>query len=89
MTADGLYLEFDPEANAIYIGLTPAAQEPGGVVTTRPLDDRRRVDYDASGTPVGVEFTSVDRGVDLRDVPEAARVADLIKTLKGVKVLTA
>ncbi len=39
----------------------------------------RGVDYAADGTPVGVEFLNVSRGVDLTDVPRADEIARLLR----------
>jgi len=39
----------------------------------------RGVDYAADGTPVGVEFLNVSRGIDLTDVPRADEIARLLR----------
>ena len=78
-----MQLEYDPEADAIYISLT-GDERP--VSRTEELDDLRSVDYDANGEPVGVEFLSVSDGIDLARVPQQASVAEI---LRAVHVVTA
>ena len=38
----------------------------------------RGVDYAADGTPVGIEFLNVSRGVDLTGVPRADEILQLL-----------
>lgn len=59
-----LTLEHDAEANAVYIRLSQAP-----IAQTRELDENRRVDYDAAGDIVGLEFLTVSDGVDLSNLP--------------------
>jgi uncharacterized protein YuzE len=66
----------DREADALYVRLRE-----GPAARTEELDDFRNVDYDADGRPIGIEFLAASRGVDLRDVPEAAIVAAALRGL--------
>ena len=43
------------------------------------IDRERRVDYAEDGTPIGVELLCADQGVDLRDLPHADRLADVLR----------
>ena len=75
--------EYDPDADAIYVYLRDARP-----VKTVAIDDLRNVDYDGDGRVVGVELPDVSGGIDLRDVPFAHRVAQLITDLNlGIRVL--
>lgn len=75
--------EYDPDADAIYVYLRDARP-----VRTVAIDDLRNVDYDGDGRVVGVELLDVNGGIDLRDVPFAHRVAQLITDLNlGIRVL--
>ena len=47
---------------------------------------QRGVDYAEDGTPIGVEFLNVNRGVDLTDVPRADEIAQLLGA-HGIRVL--
>ena len=66
-------LQYDEEADAIYIRLSDKAYSYG-----EELDRERRVDYAADGSPVGIELLCVSTGVDVRDLPEQAEVAKLL-----------
>lgn len=68
--------KYDREADAIYIYLAKAPYAYG-----RDLDDERRVDYAADGTPIGVEITCVSTGVDVEDLPQSAEIAKLLERL--------
>lgn len=59
-----MYLEIDPTVSAAYVTLTEK-----DVDRTEVLDQRRRIDYDAFGELVGIEFLDVLHGVDLHDLP--------------------
>lgn len=84
MSVRMLSLEYDPEADALYVWLTA----PGTASDrTDALDDARAVDYDDHGRPVGVEFLSVSRGVDLTAVPEAQAIATLLAKLPAIKAV--
>ena len=72
----GMQVQYDPEADAIYVRL----RESEGSIRTERVDERRLVDYNASGDVAGVELLSVSRGVDLRGLPEAARIADAMRS---------
>lgn len=76
-----LRYSYDPSVDALYVYLSDEPYDHGVA-----LDDARHVDYDAGGTPVGVELLSPRAlGVDLRAVPEAASLAELLTHL-GIRV---
>jgi uncharacterized protein YuzE len=84
MTSPSLSLEFDPQADAIYVWLaTPGTPSH----RTETLDDGRVVDYDDRRSPIGVEFLAVTRGIDLADVPEADAIAALLARLPSIKAV--
>jgi len=59
-------LKHDKKADAIYVHLSDAPYTYG-----KDLDTERRIDYDASGKPRGIEVTCVSHGVNLDDLPES------------------
>jgi uncharacterized protein YuzE len=63
-------VEFDREADAIYVTLRDGKYRRG-----KDLDDHRRVDYDADGNPIGIEFLFVSHGVNVDDIPASEQVA--------------
>jgi len=63
----------DGEADAVYIGLSDVPYAYG-----IDLDDVRRIDYAADGTPVGVELLCVNGGVDLEGLPSADRIEQVL-----------
>ncbi len=69
-----MLLEYDPDADAIYISL---AREEVPVAKTVELDDERNVGYAADGTPIGVELLNVSHGVRLADIPHASEISEL------------
>jgi YD repeat-containing protein len=69
-----MYLTYDQQADAVYVYFS---QRP--VVRTEALGDAVAVDYDAAGTPVGVEFLNVSSGIDLAHVPRRSEVAKLLE----------
>lgn len=69
-----LQVEYDPEADVLYVRLTTGVK----VARTHSLDDMRLIDYSADGGVVGVEFIDASEGVDLSDVPFAHKVEALI-----------
>lgn len=79
-------LTYDPEADAIYVYLTGEEATP---IEQRELDDRRSVDYDAGGEPIGVELLSVSRGVTLAGLPQAEEIAALLRGLSSIRVAAA
>jgi hypothetical protein len=69
-----LSVEFDREANALYIRLSDKPYAFG-----EDINHERRIDYAADHTPIGVEFTCVDEGVDVRDLPRADEIAQALR----------
>ncbi len=71
----------NPKADAVYIRLL---DEPIGY--TEELDDNRLIDRTLNpGRPVGVDLSSVSKGVNLAGLPEAEAIGKMLTGL-GVKV---
>ncbi|MGH2633959.1 MAG: DUF2283 domain-containing protein [Tepidiformaceae bacterium] len=68
------YVEFDEEADVLYVRLRPGA----AIDKTVSLDDMRLIDYSTDGAVVGLEFLDARAGIDLSDVPFAHRAEQLI-----------
>lgn len=66
-------IRYDPEADALYVRLTEGAS-----ATQKSLGDLRIIDYSVDGAVLGVEFIGASEGVELRDVPFAQRIQQLI-----------
>ncbi|MCK4368899.1 MAG: DUF2283 domain-containing protein [Dehalococcoidales bacterium] len=66
-------LEYDREADAIYIYLSDAPYAYGV-----DLDDERRIDYDAAGNPMGIELLCVSEGVIPNDLPHRGEIERLL-----------
>lgn len=64
---------YDREADVLYVALRD-----GPSATQTAMDDLRIIDHSADGAVVGVEFICASGGIDLRDVPFALRVEELI-----------
>jgi len=73
-------LEYDRQADAIYLYLTDAPYAYG-----RDLDNERRIDYSADGKVRGVEFLCVSKGVVVDDLPQSAEIARMLQG-KHIKV---
>jgi uncharacterized protein YuzE len=74
-------LEYDKEADAVYIYFSKAAYSHG-----KKLDAQRRIDYGPDGSVRGVELLNVTRGVDLRALPEQEEISRLLEK-ENLKVL--
>jgi uncharacterized protein YuzE len=69
-------LAYDDEASAIWIGLRDGESRGAREVSPHTL-----VHYGTKGEVLGVEFIVVSQGIDLTDVPEADRVAGLLRAI--------
>jgi uncharacterized protein YuzE len=78
-----LKVEHDPEADAAYVHLGTARRD--AFAFTRRLDDCRLVDVASDGTPLGVDFMVVSRGVDLRGLPEPEALAAALSA-RGIPI---
>ncbi len=67
-------LEYDPEADAVYIWLRELPYAFG-----EDLDHERRVDYAADMKPIGIELLDVSKGVNLDDLPQRHDVERLLE----------
>ena len=73
-------IEYDKEADAIYIGLN---EKP--VSYTKSLDDSRNIDFDADNNPIGIELLNVSSGVTVGKLPFAGPLARILENL-NIKV---
>jgi len=67
-------LEYDREADAIYIYLSDASYAYG-----KDIDKERRIDYDINDNPRGIELLCVSEGVVLDDLPCSAEIAKMLE----------
>lgn len=70
-----MQVSYDEEADAMYVRFRPRE---GHIKSTR-LDEQRVLDHDDTGV-VGVEFLFVSRGVNLEGLPEADRIAEVMRS---------
>jgi len=70
-----MQVSYDEEADAMYVRFRPRE---GHIKSTR-LDEQRVLDRDDTGV-VGVEFLFVSRGVNLEGLPEADRIAEVMRS---------
>ncbi len=73
-------IEYDKEADAIYIYLSDAPYAYG-----ENLDHERRIDYAKDGIPIGVELLCVSEGVITDDLPSQREIERLLGD-RGIKV---
>jgi uncharacterized protein YuzE len=73
-------IEYDKEADAIYIGLN---EKP--VSYTKSLDDSRNIDFDADNNPIGIELLNVSSGVTVGKLPFAGPLARILEN-SNIKV---
>ena len=72
-------IEYDKEADAIYIYITNSPYSHG-----KELDEERRIDYDVDGKVRGVELLCVSTGVNTDDLPCHKAIEKLLAT-EGIK----
>jgi uncharacterized protein YuzE len=70
-------ITYSETADALYIQLRDEE-----VVRVTPIDDLRIIDYAQDGSVVGVEFLAASEGLNLKGLPEGARLAELIRALQ-------
>ena len=73
-------VEYDKEADAIYIYLNDAPYAHG-----ENLDHERRIDFAKDGTPIGVELLCVSEGVITDDLPNRAEIERALDD-RGIRV---
>ena len=69
-------VDYDPEANALYIQLQFEPYSHG-----RDVDAERRIDYAADGSAIGVEVTCVRSGVTVDGLPAEQEISRILKQL--------
>lgn len=72
-----MLLQYDDNVDARYAPFREI--EPGSIKQVRLVDDRRNVDHDAAGEPIGVEFLCVSDGVSLDGIPRAEEIARALR----------
>jgi hypothetical protein len=79
-------LTHSPRADALYVELS---NRPVAYTENLSRDGyyERGVDYAEDGTPVGVEFLNVSRGVDLTDVPRSDEIAAALDQVRSIHIL--
>lgn len=65
--------QYDPEADALYVRLGEGSAE-----KQTYMGDYRILDYSKDGRVLGVEFLGAREGIDLQDLPFAARIERLV-----------
>lgn len=68
-------IKHDPIADAAYITLSDVPYAGG-----HDLDDSRRIDVGPDQQPRGIELLNVSHGVYVDGLPQAAEVADLLRS---------
>jgi uncharacterized protein YuzE len=74
-----MIIEYNDEADALYIAFEHVGAS--APKKQRELDDRRIVDLDEDGEPIGVEFLDYSEGIDLEGVPRAEEIAQALIAL--------
>lgn len=72
ITQVGTRVRYDEDADAVAVDFEGA--RPGASVRQVELDDRRIIDYDASGEPISVEAFAVSEGVEVEGFPRPEEV---------------
>ena len=78
----GFRVLYESDHDSVYAVLDDRHIDPDRSVT---LDDDRTIDYTSDGAPAGIEFKRVSRGVCLKGIPEASRIAAELHLL-GIRV---
>ena len=76
-----MLIEYDPEADALYIRLSRAGSQHGEVTRTHELDDQRRVDIGEADEVLGVEILWVSRGFSLAGLPSQHEIGKALNSL--------
>ena len=70
---------YEPDADALAIDLEGSG--PGRSARTQHLDERRFVDYDATGRTIAIELLDVSGGMVFDGLPEAGLVRGVVERL--------
>ena len=76
-----MLIEYDPEADALYIRLTRVDSPHGEVRRTDELDEQRRVDIGDGDEVLGVEILWVSRGFSLAGLPKQHEIGKALNSL--------
>ena len=74
-------IEYDPEADALYIRLSRVESRHGEVSHTRELDEQRRVDIGEADEVIGVEILWASRGFTLAGLPQQRAIGEALNSL--------
>lgn len=76
-----MLIEYDPEADALYIRLTKDESGHGEVSHTRELDEQRRVDIGEADEVIGVEILWASQGFTLAGLPQRREIGEALNSL--------
>ncbi len=76
-----MLIEYDTEADALYIRLSRAESLHGEVTRTDELDDQRRMDIGEADEVLGVEILWVSRGFSLAGLPSQHEIGKALNSL--------
>ena len=76
-----MLIEYDPEADALYIRLTRVDSQHGEVRRTDELDEQRRVDIGEADEVLGVEILWASRGFTLAGLPKQHEIGKALNSL--------
>lgn len=76
---------YDTLADSIYVDLYVGAQEEDLPARhhSREIDFHRHMEFDKDDRLLGINFLVASRGIDLRGVPEAERIAAGLEQLRS------
>lgn len=76
-----MLIEYDPEADALYIRLSRTESRDGEANRTRELDEQRRVDIGEADEVLGVEILWASRGFSLAGLPNQREIGEALNSL--------
>ena len=76
-----MLIQYDPEADALYIRLSTEQPRRGEVSRTDILDEQRRVDVGADGEVLGIEILWVSQGFALNGLPNERAIGEALHSL--------
>ena len=79
-----MLIQFDPEADALYIRFSAEPSRRGEVRRTDALDEQRRVDVGADGAVLGLEILWVSQGFALDGLPNEHEIGEALHALGAV-----
>lgn len=74
-----MYIAYDEQGDILHVEFRARS----GTGHSRELPGDRFVEYDNAG-PLGIEFLHASVGIDLDGIPEAAQIAEALKSLSSL-----